>query len=92
MESNHGEALNKALSDYSKGIKESISQKGGGFTNQSHGCTAGFAAKHITRVHSINEAAAKGIKIIIVLRDVGTHNDPVANIHVTTPVNNKTPS
>lgn len=80
-----GEALNKALSDYSKGIKESISQKGGGFTNQSIDVQQGFAAEaHHTGSFNI-EAAAKGQNNHRATRDVGTHNDPVADIHVTTP-------
>lgn len=80
-----GDALNKALSDYSKGIQESISQKGGGFTNQSLDVQQGFAAEaHHTGSFNI-EAAAKGQNNHRATRDVGTHNDPVADIHVTTP-------
>ncbi len=80
-----GDALNKALSDYGKGIQESISQKGGGFTNQSMDVQQGFAAEaHHTGSFNI-EAAAKGQNNHRATRDVGTHNDPVADIHVTTP-------
>lgn len=80
-----GDALNKALSDYGKGIQESISQKGGGFTNQSMDVQQGFAAEaHHAGSFSI-EAAAKGQNNHRATRDVGTHNDPVADIHVTTP-------
>lgn len=80
-----GGALNKALSDYGKGIKESISQKGGKFTNQSTDVQQGFAAEaHHTGSFNI-EAAAKGQNNHRATRDVGTHNDPVADIHVTTP-------
>lgn len=80
-----GDALNKALSDYGKGIQESISQKGGGFTNQSIDVQQGFAAEaHHTGSFNI-EAAAKGQNNHRATRDVGTHNDPVADIHVTTP-------
>lgn len=80
-----GDALNKALSDYNQGIKESISQKGGGFTNQSMDVQQGFAAEaHHTGSFNI-EAAAKGQNNHRATRDVGTHNDPVADIHVTTP-------
>jgi hypothetical protein len=80
-----GDALNKALSDYGKGIQESISQKGGGFTNQSMDVQQGFAAEaHHTGSFNI-EAAAKGQNNHRATCDVGTHNDPVADIHVTTP-------
>ena len=80
-----GDALNKALSDYSEGIQESISQKGGGFTNQSMDVQQGFAAEaHHTGSFNI-EAAANGQNNHRATRDVGTHNDPVADIHVTTP-------
>jgi hypothetical protein len=79
------DALNKALSDYAKGIQESISQKGGGFTNQSMDVQQGFAAEaHHTGSFNI-EAAAKGQNNHRATRDVGAHNDPVADIHVTTP-------
>lgn len=80
-----GDALNKALFDYGKGIQESISQKGGGFTNQSMDVQQGFAAEaHHTGSFNI-EAAAKGQNNHRATRDVGTHNDPVADIHVTAP-------
>ncbi|MBS0588317.1 MAG: hypothetical protein JSS37_10300 [Proteobacteria bacterium] len=80
-----GDALNKALTDYGKGIQESISQRGGGFTNQSMDVKQGFAAEaHHTGSFNI-EAAAKGQNNHRATRDVGTHNDPVADIHVTTP-------
>lgn len=80
-----GDALNKTLSDYGKGIQESISQKGGGFTNQSMDVQQGFASEaHHTGSFNI-EAAAKGQNNHRATRDVGTHNDPVADIHVTTP-------
>ncbi|SFQ11328.1 hypothetical protein SAMN05216419_10654 [Nitrosomonas cryotolerans] len=80
-----GDALNKALSDYGKGIQESISQKGGGFTNQSMDVQQGFAAEaHHTGSFNI-EAASKGQNNHRATRDVGAHNDPVADIHVTTP-------
>lgn len=80
-----GDALNKTLADYGKGIQESISQKGGGFTNQSMDVQQGFAAEaHHTGSFNI-EAAAKGQNNHRATRDVGTHNDPVADIHVTTP-------
>lgn len=80
-----GDALNKALSEYGKAIQESISQKEGGFTNQSMDVQQGFAAEaHHTGSFNI-EAAAKGQNNHSATRDVGIHNDPVADIHVTTP-------
>jgi hypothetical protein len=80
-----GDALRNALSDYSKGIQESISLRGGGFTNQSLDVQQGFAAEaHHTGSFNI-EAAAKGQNNHRATRDVGTHNDPVADIHVITP-------
>lgn len=80
-----GDALNNALRDYGKGIQDAISQKGGGFTNQSLDVQQGFAAEaHHTGSFNI-EAAAKGQNNYRATRDVGTHNDPVADIHVTTP-------
>lgn len=80
-----GDALNKALADYGKGIQESISLKSGGFTNQSMDVQQGFVAEaHHGGSFNI-EAAAKGQNNHRATRDVGTHNDPVADIHVTTP-------
>ncbi len=81
-----GDALNKVLSDYGKGIQESISLKSGGFTNQSMDVQQGFVAE-AHHVGSFNiEAAAKGLNNHRATRDVGTHNDPVVDIHVKTPV------
>lgn len=80
-----GDALNQALADYGKGIQDAISQKGGGFTHQSMDVQQGFAAEaHHAGSFNI-EAAAKGQNNHRATRDVGTHNDPVADIHVTTP-------
>jgi len=80
-----GDALSKALADYRKGLKESISLKSGDFTNQSMDVQQGFVAE-AHHVGSFNiEAAAKGQNNHRATRDVGTHNDPVADIHVTTP-------
>lgn len=79
------EALNQALADYGKGIQEAISLKSGGFTNQSMDVQQGFAAE-AHHVGSFNiEAAAKGENNYRATRDVGTHNDPVADIHIKTP-------
>lgn len=80
-----GDALNSELSKYGKGIQESISLKRGGFTNQAMDVQQGFAAEaHHTGSFNI-AAAAKGQNNHRATRDVGTHNDPVADIHVTTP-------
>lgn len=79
------EALNQALSDYGKLIQDSISQKNGVFTNQSMDVQQGFAAE-AHHVGSFNiEAAAKGQNNHRATRDVGVHNDPVADIHINTP-------
>ncbi|WP_312410255.1 hypothetical protein [Pseudescherichia sp.] len=80
-----GDALNTALAEYGKGIQKSISVKGGGFTNQSIDVQQGFAAEaHHAGSFNI-EAAAKGKNNHRATRDVGTHNDPVSDIHVITP-------
>ncbi len=79
------DALNQALAAYGKGIQESISLKSGGFTNQSLDVQQGFVAE-AHHVGSFNiEAAAKGENNYRATRDVGTNNDPVADIHIKTP-------
>lgn len=78
-----GDALNKALADYGKGIRESISLKGGGFTNQSMDVQQGLAAE-AHHVGSFNiEAAAKGQNNHRATR--GVANDPKADILLKTP-------
>lgn len=80
-----GDALNQALSEYRKGIKDAISQKNGKFTSQTIDVQQGFAAEaHHAGSFNI-EAAAKGQNNHRATLDVGTHNDPVADIHVVTP-------
>ncbi|MBU9828775.1 hypothetical protein J1779_02385 [Rahnella sp. FC061912-K] len=81
-----GDALNKALSDYGKGIRKSISLKNGnGINGQSIDVQQGFAAE-AHHVGSFNiEAAAKGKNNHRATLDVGQVNDPVADIHVNTP-------
>jgi hypothetical protein len=80
-----GDALNEALAEYRKGIQESISLKSGGFTQQSIDVQQGFLAEaHLVGEFNI-KAAAKGHNNHRATRDVGTHNDPVADIHVITP-------
>jgi len=77
--------LNKALSDYGKGIRESISNKSGAINGQSIDVQQGFVAE-AHHVGSFNiEAAAKGQNNHRGTRDVGKVNDPVADIHVNTP-------
>ncbi|EIC30168.1 hypothetical protein [Methylomicrobium album] len=80
-----GNALNKALSDYGKGIRESISNKSGVINGQSMDVQQGFVAE-AHHVGSFNiEAAAKGQNNHRATLDVGKVNDPVADIRVTTP-------
>ena len=80
-----GDALNKVLSDYGKAIQESISKKTGGFTNQTIDVQQGFVAEaHHAGSFNI-EAAAKGQNNHRATLDTGIHNDPIADIHVTTP-------
>ena len=74
-----GDALNQALNEYSKGIKDAISQKNGGFTSQTMDVQQGFAAEaHHAGSFNI-EAAAKGHNNHRATLDVGMHNDPVAD-------------
>ncbi|QFY45174.1 hypothetical protein F6R98_17785 [Candidatus Methylospira mobilis] len=80
-----GDALNKALSDYGKGIRESIANKSGVINGQSMDVQQGFVAE-AHHVGSFNiEAAAKGQNNHRATLDVGKVNDPVADIRVTTP-------
>lgn len=79
------DALNHAFESYGKDIQESISLKSGGFTNQSMDVQQGFVAE-AHHVGSFNiEAAAKGENNYRATRNVGTYNDPVADIHINTP-------
>ena len=77
------EALNKALSDYGKNIRAAISLKSGGINGQSIDVQQGFAAE-AHHIGSFNiEAAAKGQNNHRAAP--GPANDPVADIHLTTP-------
>ena len=85
-----GDALNSALDAYSQGIKDSISNGSGGFTNQSIDVQQGFVAE-AHHVGSFNvEASAKGLNNHRATRNSGVHNDPVADAVVTTPDGTKT--
>jgi hypothetical protein len=80
-----GDALNKALRDYGKGIKDAISTNSGAIKDKHIDYLQGDAAEG-HHVGSFNiEAAAKGQNNHRATLDVGKVNDPVADIHVNSP-------
>lgn len=75
--------LNKAFTDYSNGIKESISDANGNINNQNSAVKRGFVAEADHEGSFNVEAAAKGQNNHRATRNTGTHNDPVVDIKVT---------